>query len=141
MFHDWDIRLANYIESVREQSFDWAGFDCLHFVNEAVIAQRGEGFADDWLGNSKSPQSAYKHYTTLLRRFGYDTVSDAIDARLTRSVGLVPARGSVVGRHDPDSSIVGLSLGMAVSDLIAFVGHNGLVFSKPQPGDIFWSVS
>jgi len=25
--------------------------------------------------------------------------------------------------------------------LIAFVGHNGLVFSKPQPDDIYWSLS
>lgn len=141
MFHDWDIRLADYIDSVRDQGFEWSNFDCLRFANAAVIAQRGEGFADDWLGECKCGKSAFKHYMTMLKRQGYKTVPEAIDARLTRSKRLMPMRGDIVGRHDLANSIVGISLGVAVSDLIAFVGHNGLVFDKPQPDDIFWSLS
>ena len=141
MFYDWDIRLANYIEDVKDKQFDWQGFDCLWFSNEAVKAQRGEGFADDWLGDCKCGKSAYKHYMTMLKRQGYKTVDEAIDSRLTRYNRLLPMRGSIVGRRADEFSIVGISLGVAISDLIAFVGHNGLVFSKPDPNDIFWSIA
>lgn len=141
MFHDWDIRLANYVDSVSDRGFDWDGFDCLHFVNNAVAAQRGEGFADEWLGECKCNKTAYKHYRTMMKRFGHETAVEALDARLRRRKSLSPMRGDVVGRYDPDNSVVGISLGVAISDLIAFVGHNGLVFSKPEPDDIYWSIT
>lgn len=140
MLHDWDIRLANYIESVKDRKFNWSDFDCLRFANAAVEAQTGQGFADDWIGDCICNKSAYKHYTRLLTQYGHKTVAEAIDSRLTRLNRLMPMRGNIVGRKDPGGSVVGLALGVAVSDLIAFVGHNGLEFLPPQDGDIYWSV-
>lgn len=141
MLHDWDIRLANYIESVRDRKFDWSDFDCLRFANAAVEAQTGKGFADDWLGDYKCAKSAYKHYITLLNKQDEESIITAIDGRLSRLKRLTPMRGNIVGRQHENMSIAGVTLGVAVGDLVAFLGYNGVEFMHPQQGDIYWSVS
>jgi hypothetical protein len=141
MVHDWDIRLANYVDSVRDRGFDWSGFDCLVFANGAAQAQLDQGVFDDWIGDYNCYKSAYKHYKKLLKRHNEKSIITAIDGRLNRVDRLMPMRGNIVARGHSDLSVVGVALGVAVSDLIAFVGNNGLIFCKIEANDIFWSVS
>ena len=140
MFYDWDIRLADYIESVRNRPFEWGKFDCLIFANEAVRVQTGKGFANDWMGRYDSPQSCYKHALGLLKANRWDNIVEAIDTRLTRLDSLMPHRGNIIGRQREDMSVTWISLGVAVSDQVAFLGHNGIEFSAPQEEDIFWLI-
>ncbi len=49
MFQGWDIRLANWIDSVRDEPFRWGPHDCITFANNAAIAMRGFGFADEFI--------------------------------------------------------------------------------------------
>jgi hypothetical protein len=140
MYHDWDIRLADYVESVREKSFEWGKFDCLIFANGAVRAQTGKGFCNDWMGDYTDAQSCYKHALRLLKANRWDNIVEAIDTRLTRLQSLMPHRGNIIGRQQEHMSVTGISLGVAVSDQIAFVGNNGIEFSAPQEDDIFWLI-
>lgn len=138
---NWDITLAEYINSVRDYPFVWGENDCLTFVNECVKITRGESFADDWLGDYSSGRSAFRRYRKLLYTQEYDTIIDMLDDRLERFTGRFPSRGSVVGR--PCDQVIGvlpLVLGVVVSDLAAFVDSNGMVFSQIHENDIFWSV-
>jgi hypothetical protein len=141
MVHDWDIRLANYVDSVRYRGFDWSEFDCLVFANGAAQAQLDRDVFDDWIGDYNCYKSAYKHYKGLLKKYNEKSIITAIDGRLNRVDRLMPMRGNIVARGHSDLSVVGITLGVAVSDVIAFVGYNGLEFFRPTDGDIYWSVS
>ena len=138
--HDWDIRLMDFVDNVRERAFDWSSFDCLRFANDAVKAQTGEGFADDWVGDYACEKSAYRHYLRQLKADDQDDIITAIDNRLPRVTGLVPPRGAVVARKQ-EATMLGYTLGVCVSDLTAFPGIDGLLFDKPHPTDIAWSIT
>lgn len=141
MLPDFDIRLAHYINSVRNKPFDWGKHDCLTFANSAIKAMTGDYVFNDWLGDYDGPQSAYKHYRGLLTDQGYATMSDALDARLCRLKRLMPPRGALIGRSSDDQKqVTGLALGIAVSDLVAFVSDDGLIFTSVKPQDMFWCV-
>ena len=140
--HDWDIRLMEYVDQCRDKPFDWANFDCLTFVNECSKKMTGKGFADDWLDQDyECATSAVRVYKSKLKSANEKDIVAGIDDRLVRSTGLYPRRGDVVGRQDAKVKGIGLALGIAVSDLVAFIGSDGIEFDQPRDGDIFWAVS
>jgi len=139
---NWDIKLAEHINSVRDYPFMWGENDCLTFVNKCVEVIRGDSFADDWLGDYTTAQGAFRKYRKLLYTQEYDTVIDMLDDRLERFDGRFPVRGSVVGRPvDQTSGIMPVMLGMVISDLGAFVSEEGMIFSTLDENDLFWSVN
>lgn len=140
-FHDWDIRLSEYIDSVRNRSFDWATFECLTFANEAVKAQTGNGFADDWIGRYGCHISALRLYKKMQKILPESDIIEAVDKRLLRRKAKRPSRGDVVARPNSKSPVLGYSFGVAVSDLVAFLELDGVVFVRPISDDIFWCVS
>ena len=48
---NWDIKLAEYVNSLQHYPFIWGENDCLTFVNKCAEVIRGQSFADDWLGD------------------------------------------------------------------------------------------
>ena len=44
---NWDIKLAEYVNSLRDYPFVWGEHDCFTFINKSVEIMRGQGFADD----------------------------------------------------------------------------------------------
>ena len=139
---NWDIKLAEHINSVRDYPFMWGENDCLTFVNKCVEVIRGDSFADDWLGDYTTAQGAFRKYRKLLYTQEYDTVIDMLDDRLERFDGRFPVRGSVVGRPvDQTIGIMPVMLGMVISDLGAFVSEEGMIFSTLDENDLFWSVN
>lgn len=139
---NWDIKLAEHINSVRDYPFMWGENDCLTFVNKCVEVIRGDSFADDWLGDYTTAQGAFRKYRKLLYTQEYDTVVDMLDDRLERFDGRFPVRGSVVGRPvDQTIGIMPVMLGMVISDLGAFVSEEGMIFSTLDENDLFWSVN
>jgi hypothetical protein len=139
---NWDIKLAEYVDSLRDYPFVWGEHDCLTFVNKCVEIIRGESFADDWLGEYTTGRGAFKTYRKLLYTQEYDTVVDMLDDRLERFTGRFPPRGSVVGRPcDQTLGVLPVSLGIIISDLAAFLGNDGMVISTLYEDDLFWSVN
>ena len=139
---NWDIKLAEYVDSLRDYPFVWGEHDCLTFVNKCVEIIRGESFADDWLGEYTTGRGAFRTYRKLLYTQEYDTVVDMLDDRLERFTGRFPPRGSVVGRPcDQTLGVLPVSLGIIISDLAAFLGNDGMVISTLYEDDLFWSVN
>ena len=139
---NWDIKLAEHINSLRDYPFMWGENDCLTFVNKCVEVMRGDSFADDWVGDYTTAQGAFRKYRKLLYTQEYDTVIDVLDDRLERFTGRFPMRGSVVGRPvDQTIGIIPVMLGIVISDLGAFVSEQGMIFSTLDENDLFWSVN
>lgn len=134
-------RLNEYLESVRHKPFAWGTHDCMTFANDCVRAQRGTGFADDWLGSYRTPKQCLAHYMRKLRSNNRLDIIDGMDHRLNRIRTTIPPRGSIVAKPvSNDEAFTGFALGVAVSDLAAFVGPDGLNFMPIQGRDIFWSI-
>ena len=139
-FHDWDLRLMDYVDDCRNKPFDWNGFECLSFANGAAKVMTGKGFADDWVSEYKCACTAAKTYKAKLKAANRQSIIEGIDDRLKRSTGNLPARGDIVARKDKSMKVIGVSLGVAVSDLVAFVSVDGIIFDQSREGDIFWVI-
>ena len=138
---NWDIKLAEYVNSLQDYPFVWGEHDCLTFVNKCVELVRGQSFADDWLGDYTTATGAFRTYRKLLYTQEYDTIIEMLDDRLDRFNGRFPPRGSVVGRPcDQAIGILPVSLGIIVSDLGAFLGESGMIMANLDDNDLFWSV-
>ena len=138
---NWDIKLAEYVNSLHQERFGWGEHDCLTFVNKCAEVIRGQSFADDWIGDYTTATGAFRKYRKLLYTQEYDTVIDMLDDRLERFTGRFPPRGSIVGRPvDQTIGIMPVLLGVVTSDLAAFLGSDGMVFSIIDENDLFWSV-
>ena len=138
---NWDIKLAEYLNSSRDYPFVWGEHDCFTFINKCVEIMSGQGFADDCLGNYTTPKSALLHYRRKLMHLEYDTILDMLDDRLQRFDGRFPSRGSIVGRPvDQTVGVLPVALGVVVSDLGAFLCDNGMLLWTLDENDLFWSI-
>ena len=138
---NWDIKLAEYVNSLHDYPFVWGENDCITFVNNCVEIIRGQSFADDCLGDYTTPKTALLHYRRKLNHLEYDTVIDMLDDRLERFDGRFPSRGFVVGRPvDQKIGVLPIILGIVVSDLGAFLCDDGMVLLSLEENDLFWSV-
>lgn len=136
----WSM-LSEYLDEVRDKPFVWGYHDCMTFANDCVRVQGQKPFADDWIGHYTTPAQALIHYRRKLRGNNRLDIIDAIDHRLTRIKTNVPPRGSIVAKPvSNDEAFTGFALGVAISQLAAFVGQKGLIFVPVQKGDIFWSI-
>ena len=139
-YTNWDKRLIDYILEVRERPFDWGGFHCLTFANDAVIAQCGEGALDPDIFKFTTAAGAVKCYKKMLRKYEKEDMAGLVDTVLVRHRNLMPPRGAIVGRQSELYSVAGISLGVSVGELVAFLGPEKVVFSEPLPSDIFWVI-
>lgn len=138
---NWDIKLSEYLEQLRDCKFEWGKNDCITFTNKCVEIITGRGYCDDWIGEYTTGKGAHMHYRRKLRDLGYYSVIDALDDRLEIFHGKFPPRGSLVGRHaDENTGVLPIALGIVVSDLAAFLMDDGLVLSTLNEQDLFWSV-
>lgn len=130
--------LIEYLRSIADKPFQWGVHDCLIFANDAVKAQRGTGWADEWVGGYATARQALVKYRRAQRLHGtYDTIIDAADDRLWREATLHPAPGNVVAfRGD---SALGWTFGIGTARGIAVVGDNGLEFVGITNDAIVWS--
>ena len=135
---DWANRLNKVIEDVRDDPLVWGVHDCFTFINATHYAVTDEQLEAEWLGDYSTGLQARKHYLTKLKETGHRDIVAALDFKLSRNVNR--ARGSIVARRLESDGVLGYSLGVVVSDRIAFLTLNGLDFLVPQDGDIFWSV-
>lgn len=138
---NWDIKLAEYIDGLRDMPFAWGSNDCITFTNKAMQIITGKGYCDDWIGDYSNGRGAFKHYRRKLSEQGYDGIIDALDNRLIRLDAKYPPRGTLIGRKSDDvNGVLPIALGVVISDLAAFLIDDGLILSPIDETDLFWSV-
>lgn len=121
-------RLNDYLSVVRDKPFEWGEHDCYTFTNNAWTAMYGRGYADDWMGKymyKGKPVGA----KTLKKRFGFDTLEEALDSKLQR-IDYVPPVGSLVITDQAYEYATGAALGISLGVHAVYVGESGLVFNK-----------
>jgi len=137
-FPKWDLRLAAYIERVRLAPFKWGQHDCLTFANNGVAAQRGVGFADDFLTGYTTARGALVKYQRWLRHTDCTDLLHGVDSQLQRIDGKHAPRGAVAAMPVA-GEVLPVAFGLVVGRMCCFVGDAGLVFTPPRGDFIFWS--
>lgn len=142
MFPDWDIRLAKWIDAMRDKPFQWGPHDCITFANNAAIQMRGFGFADEFLDGYTTQRGAMLKYQRFLRESCYTDLIDGLDDRLTRLNTNYAPRGAISAEVAKDeNSVLPFRFGVSIGKYIAFVGDDGLVLEYPSENMLYWSLS
>jgi len=138
----WEKDLEVYIEEIRNEPFDWGIHDCVVFANQIIKVQTGKGFFDKHLPEYKTALKANRTYRTMLLEMNVSNIKEAIDTKLTRFIGLIPPKGSIVCKVEKQRIDYGIGhkLGVAIDQRAGFLGYNGLQFEKIRSGDVFWTV-
>lgn len=115
--------LNRYLREVANVPFRLGRHDCLTFTNEAWRRMYGHGWADDWLVRYMRARSM----DDLRAIYGHTSLEAAVDARLTRCVG-VPPRGALVTGIEAGGWLTGRAFGIAVGANAAFLSQSGVVY-------------
>lgn len=130
--------LHAFLREVKDRPFQWGAWDCLLFTNEAWRRMHGVGWADDWAGRylvKKRPVTR----SQLRREYGYQTIEDALSARLKRSCN-VPPRGALVlgGKAILEKSYLGIGFGICVGSSAAFLSASGVTYHPVEYIESAW---
>lgn len=129
---DWRTRLAELVIARRFLPMQWGSRDCCLFAADAVLEMTGVDFAEGLRGY-RTPKGALR----ALRRAGFSSVIDYVDARLLR--GDRARDGDVVGVAAADGA--GLDI-LLIADGGSVWGQDelGLVRLAIPPGAVIWRV-
>ena len=138
----WEKDLESYIELIRNKRFDWGIHDCVVFANQIIKVQTGKGFFDEYLPDYDSAIKANRTYRTMLVQMRVASIKEAIDTKLTRFIGMIPPKGSIVCKvHKQRIDYgIGYNLGVAIDNRAGFLSEKGLEFKRITNGDVFWTV-
>jgi len=123
---DWQERLHEYVESMRDVPFDWAANDCARFTAGAVEAVTGTKFWD-------AP------YTTAAEAARYMENHDpreVLDALFDRVPAAQARRGDVVLVRNDDRDVLGVCTGQ----WSASPGPDGIVLHPTLGATLAWRV-
>jgi hypothetical protein len=110
---DWDVRLSEYLASVRREPFCYGSHDCaLHSAN-AVLAMTGTDIAAAFRGRYSTAQGS----VLALARYGAGTLDATVDAILPAIPPSHARRGDLVW--------TGEALGVCDGTTGLFVGQEG----------------
>lgn len=110
---DWEARLGDYLEQVRETPFRWGRHDCAMFSAGAVQAMTGVDPAPEMRGRySTARGSVY-----AARKYGAGTLAATLDAKFAAVAPALAQRGDLV----MSDGAVGVTFGPAA----VFVGREG----------------
>lgn len=74
---DWEQRLSEYIESVRDTPFVWGEHDCCTNFFDAALAMTGTDLWHDFRGRYSTELGAFR----ALKRYGNGDIEPTLDAR------------------------------------------------------------
>lgn len=119
-------RLTRYLREVNGRPFAYHAWDCFQFSNEGWRAMHGHGWGDDLAGKYTDKNGLYLRAANLRGVYGFDTVEDALDARMQRLP--FPVRGALVLAElgGAAQKITGCSIGFCTGTRGAFVGRKGV---------------
>lgn len=123
--------LYAYLEKVKDKPFHYHVNDCFIFTNEAWRAMYGIGWADDWAKRYIKNTGLYMKPNELKKEFGFETLEEAVDSKLTR-VNHVPPRGALVATDLVETRIIGKAFGISVGNKSAFISKSGVVYAPTR---------
>lgn len=117
-YPDWETRLADYIEPLRNVRFAWGKFrrgkfDCCTFSAGAVKAMTGEDPIPEFRDTYASEEEAL----AALKTIGQGTLIRTMNAKFARVAPSLAHRGDIV--------MVDGNLGIAFGDISLHVGAEG----------------
>lgn len=135
-FHDWESRLADYIESVRNIPFTWGSFDCCLFACDAVMAMTGLDMAEDFRGKYSTDREAL----VALREFAGGGVAElaakrALELGIREVVPAMAQRGDVVLVDNQGNDALGI---VGLDGLTAYCAGVGGLVELPRK---FWKTA
>lgn len=119
--------LDKFINDNRDKGFQWHTNDCFMFTNRAWEVMYGHGWADDWSNKYITDNGMYMSFKELQEEFGFSTLEEAIDSKLTRVEG-VPPRGALVLTNYSEKFALRKSFGISVGNKCVFLGKRYLTF-------------
>ena len=128
--HDWPERLADFMDSVRDEPFSWGEHDCCQFAAKAVEAITGENPAARWVYDSS--QGAKE----LLDANG------GVEGLVTQALG-APVHPSRMQRGDVVLADLdnGPTAGVCTGNAIAFPASVGVLFLQRSLARLAWRVT
>lgn len=119
--------LYKYLDEVKDRPFATHAHDCFMFTNEAWRAMYGYGWADDWSKRYIKNTGLYMKVKELQEEFGFKTLEEAVDSKLTR-VNHIPPRGALVTSDLVETKIIGKAFGISIGNKAAFLSKSGVVY-------------
>ena len=120
--------LYKYLDKEKNTVFHYHVKDCFMFTNDAWKAMYGHGWADDWDRRYIKSTGLYMKVKELKEEFGFDTIEEAVDSKLTRVNG-VPPRGALVATDkNIAATIIGKAFGICIGNKAAFLSKSGVVY-------------
>lgn len=119
--------LYKYLDEVKDRPFHMHVNDCFMFTNNAWKAMYGYGWADDWGKRYIKKSGLYMKPNELRKEFGFETLEEAVDSKLTR-INYVPPRGSLVATDQVVTRIIGKAFGISIGNKAAFLDKSGVVY-------------
>ena len=89
---DWEPRLLEYLESVRDRPHEYGAHDCMTFVGGAVKALTGQDLFSEHIGKYEGELSAARY----LKGLGFDSPEAMIDSVLEEKHVGFAQRGDIV---------------------------------------------
>lgn len=118
---DWAERMTAKLDEIRERPFEWAAWDCCHFVAALVEAMTGTDPLADYRGSYASEAEAWAAVTARdgnLRAACKRVFGATIKPAFARRGDVVMLRG-------------GMAIGICAGTHAAFVGDDGIAW-KPM---------
>lgn len=119
--------LYRHLDKIKNKAFHFHVHDCFMFTNDAWKEMYGYGWADDWCGRYIKDTGLYMKPKELRKEFGFETLEEAVDSKLTR-VTHVPPRGALVATDQVDTRIIGKAFGISVGNKAAFLQKTGVTY-------------
>lgn len=119
--------LYEYLDKVKDKPFNFHVNDCFMFTNEAWKVMYGHGWADDWSNRYIKEIGLYMKVRELKQEFGFETLEEAVDSKLTR-VNHVPPRGALVTTDKIETRVIGKAFGICIGNKSAFLSKTGVVY-------------
>jgi hypothetical protein len=131
--------LTEYLRSIQNEPFSWAGHNCMSFVSGALRAMGRDGLPDEWCSGYDSTRRAVVAYKRCLATYGYPDIIAAMDDRFEPVETLHPRSGMICARQSDD--VLGYAFGVVCGYGCAHLSEAGIVWSEPQLGDLYWRAS
>lgn len=129
---NWPGLLADFIEERRSTPFAWGLNDCCLFAADWIQRACGVDFAEDLRGTYDSALPAAR---VLAEQGGVFELADT-RARLERKAVELVQRGDLVAIESQN----GITLGICLGSVAAFVGADGLEFQPISRACAAWKV-
>ena len=138
---DWEHKLAAVIDDFRAKPFCYGRADCLVFADAIARDVHGVDFAGDWRGAYCHKDGRLYAKRTLVRKFGFKGLREAISSKFAEVSPQFVQRGMLVAANAPKGSPFDVALGVCTGSAGVFLAEGGLTAINMDQVICGWDVS